>query len=152
LIYELNVKSKKITVYSFRIPGFWRGIFFIGPKQAVRLSKNLLEKIDTKILRHVELALNNVEPELRQYLSDETVLGTILYYSGIKWIPWLEYSVHYTHGSIKESNNLRKKLLVAMSFSRYAESLALKGYKRAMWMFARYKIAQIAISPFALLV
>gem|GEM_PF-1621798 len=39
-----------------------------------------------------------------------------------------------------------------MSFSRYAESLALKGYKRAMWMFARYKIAQIAISPFALLV
>jgi len=111
LIYELNVKSKKITVYSFRIPGFWRGIFFIGPKQAVRLSKNLLEKIDTKILRHVELALNNVEPELRQYLSDETVLGTILYYSGIKWIPWLEYSVHYTHGSIKESNNLRKNCL-----------------------------------------
>lgn len=117
--------------------------FSIGPKQAIILRKN----IDLGILKKIEAAFNDIPPELRPYLSDESILGIIAYLSGYKEIPWTIGTTHMHHGSIPKASRIRK-ILVPEAYYKFAKSLQqhLKGYnlnKELMIFKLRYKISLI---------
>jgi len=142
---EVKVNGKSIEVYGYRIPGLWKGVFFIGPKQAVRLSRGLLESINMGVLSKIEDSLRGIEPGIRLYVSDETTLGILLYYSGIKLMPWVTLSHHMHHGSTTVSDMRTLKLLVATAHSQLGRGLVSRGMRgRVLWYYSRYKIAQLA--------
>ncbi|MGC8570859.1 hypothetical protein [Caldivirga sp.] len=141
---EVNVNGRSIEVYGYRIPGFWKGVFFIGPKQAVRLSKPLLESINLSVLGKIEESLKNIEPGIRLYVSDETTLGLLLYYSGIRIMPWVTMSHHMHHGSTIVNDKRTLKLLVATAHAQLGRGLVARGMGgRVLWYLSRYKISQL---------
>ncbi|WP_291999655.1 hypothetical protein [Caldivirga sp.] len=141
---EVNVNGRSVEVYGYRIPGFWKGVFFIGPKQAVRLSKPLLESINLSVLGKIEESLKNIEPGIRLYVSDETTLGLLLYYSGIKVMPWVTMSHHMHHGSTTINDRKTLKLLVATAHAQLGRGLVARGMGgRVLWYLSRYKISQL---------
>ncbi|MGC8622119.1 MAG: hypothetical protein ACP5U0_09420 [Caldisphaera sp.] len=100
--------------------------FSIGPKQAVIFRK----PIDLEILMNVKAAFDDVPAELRSFISDESLLGIIVYLSGYKEIPWTVATTHVHHGSLPAASRIRK-VLVAEAYYRFAKSLQrhLKEYK-----------------------
>ncbi len=107
-------------VYGYRIAGKWRGVFFIGPKQGVRLSKPLLESINTNMLDRLSDALKSIDSGIRRFLSDETTLGMLYYYSGIRITPpYIVASSHKHHGSDPSYH----PLIVAMAHAELGRRL-----------------------------
>ena len=119
-------------VYDDSIGGIFRGgpLFFIGPKQVVAFSK--LPDLD--LVTRVERALSAVDPWLRNFISDETLLGVLAYLMGIKEVPWTIASHHYHHGSTSGSAT---KILVASAHYQFSKGL-LREFKNSV--FIRYNI------------
>ncbi|MGC8593838.1 MAG: hypothetical protein ACP5LF_06105, partial [Nitrososphaeria archaeon] len=86
-IGEINADGNIYPVYSFKISGMRRMIFFIGPKQAVKLDKSVLNKLNKKAISDIKNSMQKIDLRFRNYISDETTLGFIYYYSGIKNVP-----------------------------------------------------------------
>ncbi|MGC8593880.1 MAG: hypothetical protein ACP5LF_06315, partial [Nitrososphaeria archaeon] len=84
-----EIKTDGITrfVYSYKIYGMYNMMFFIGPKQAVRLDKGILNRMNKKAITDIKDSLLKIDLRFRNYISDETTLGFIYYYSGIKNVP-----------------------------------------------------------------
>jgi hypothetical protein len=135
-IGELHIESYSKPVYAYRVyddslGGLFRGgsVFFIGPKQVVAVSKPL----DQEILNKVERALDSVDTWLRNFISDETLLGVITYLSSIKEVPWTIASHHLHHGS---APGRATKLLVAAAHYQFAKGLVREF---GGWEFRRYQ-------------
>jgi hypothetical protein len=136
---------RKIEVYGFRAFNLWKTVFFIGPKQAVRLSKDLLESLNYSMFENIEESLKNIDAGIRFFLTDETVLGMLLFYSNIRTTPWVIMSYHIHHGSTETKGISRtSKLMVAMVHTQLGkELLKRKLSKEMLWYYTRYKIAQL---------
>ena len=121
-------------VYDDAISNVFRGIrgptFFIGPKQVIAFMK----LPDIEIINKLERALNRVDPWLRSYISDETLLGIIAHLMGVVEVPWTVASHHHHHGS---TPNYANKLLVAMAHYQFSRSL-IREFNT--WHFRKYAI------------
>ncbi|WP_243670398.1 hypothetical protein [Vulcanisaeta sp. JCM 16161] len=119
-------------VYDNSISGMFRGgsVFFIGPKQVVTFMK----LPDTELITKVERALNRVDPWLRNFISDETLLGIVAHLMGVIEVPWTIASHHYHHGS---TLGKATELLVAAAHHQFAKELYREFHRRE---FIRYRI------------
>lgn len=125
-------------VFGYRITGRWRGIFFLGPKQGVRLSRALLESINYGVLNKLSDALNNIDAGIKRFISDETTLGMLYYYSGFKITPFIVASSHKHHGSDPGYH----PLLVATAHKELGSRLLDMGW-RMKWYYIRYKLTKV---------
>ncbi|MEM1615708.1 MAG: hypothetical protein QW598_01455 [Pyrobaculum sp.] len=130
-----QIKGRSVylyKVYDASVTAIFKGgsLFFIGPKQVVYFKK----PPELELIRRVEKAFNNVAKDLRNFISDETVLGVLVYLSGIREVPWIVASHHYHHGSTPPK---AIKPLVAMAHYQFASGLA-KEFNISP--FLRYKI------------
>lgn len=119
-------------VYDDSISGMFRGgsVFFIGPKQVV----TFMRLPDIELIARVERALNRVDPWLRNFISDETLLGILAFLMGIREIPWTIASHHYHHGS---TLGKATELLVAAAHYQFAKELYKEFHRRE---FIRYRV------------
>lgn len=136
-IGDIDINGESRPLYAYKvfdssIKGLLRGgsLFFIGPKQVVAFSK--LPDLDLVV--RLERALSMVDPWLRNFISDETVLGVLAYLMGIEEVPWTIASHHHHHGSTPGSAT---KVLVAAAHYQFSKGL-LKEFKNNN--FIRYNI------------
>lgn len=145
-IDTINLKSFKLDVFSYKIYGVWKEIFFVGPKQAVRLSPELLRKINKSAILDLKIALNGLDPRIRNYISDETSIGFVYYYSGIKYVPWIIGTNHIYHSSMPIIDRDAFRMIRALTLAKLSKLLFGKGYNRIYWFYLRYKLAYITRS------
>mgnify|MGYP001772933776 CR=1 FL=1 len=136
-IGDIKLSSDTRPVYAYKVydnsmKGFFRSgsIFFIGPKQVVTFMK--LPEIE--LINRVERAINQVDPWLRNFISDETLLGVIAYLMGVREVPWTVASHHHHHGS---TLGKATELLVAAAHYQFAKALYREFHRRE---FTRYRI------------
>ncbi|MEM3196893.1 MAG: hypothetical protein QW431_02930 [Conexivisphaerales archaeon] len=117
---SLDVDGKKVDTFIYKVYDssiFSTGSnFFIGAKQAVGF-RQVPEK---RIIDGVERAFTRVQHDLRRYVSDETVLGVMIYLMGIREVRWFVCSQHYHHGSTPSSVF---KPFVALAHAQFARGL-----------------------------
>ncbi len=90
--------------------------FFIGPKQAVVFNR----VPERGLVERVERAFSRVDPGLRRFVGDETVLGVLAYLSGIREVRWFVGSNHFQHGS---ANPGKLRAFVALAHSQFGAGL-----------------------------
>jgi hypothetical protein len=143
-----EVYGMRIGFYETYKPGLRGNPFFIGPKQIVVL--NLVgeggiydgEKVG-KTLGGVERAFTAVNPVLRNYISDETLLGLLAHLLGICCAPYLVGStVHHVHGSTPGVEQRHYKHLVARAHYEFAKALCKEGLCNR-WYLARYLLSNL---------
>ena len=127
-------------VRGYKIPGLWSGPVFVGPKQALRFGKATLDKLNTDVIKDASNAMKQVDPNLRRFVSDETPIGAILYYSGIKVSPWIIKSTHYQR-FVPSPEPSGYRILNAAACSSYGKKMKCAKYRRFYWYYFRYKIA-----------
>ena len=133
----------KIGFYEIYKPSLRGNPFFIGPKQIVVL--NLVgeggiydgEKVG-RTLGRVERAFTAVNPVLRNYISDETLLGILAHLLGISVAPYLVGgTAHHTHNSTPGVTQKHYKHLVARAHYEFAKALCREGLCNK-WYLTRY--------------
>ena len=136
-IGDIKLSTDIRPIYAYRVyddslSGLFKGgsVFFIGPKQVVTFMK----LPDIELISRVEDAVNQVDPWLRNFISDETLLGVITYLMGIREVPWTIASHHHHHGS---TLGKATELLVAAAHYQFAKALYKELHKHE---FMRYKI------------
>lgn len=104
-------------VYDDSLGGLFRGgpIFFIGPKQVIAFMK----LPDIELINRVEKTVNQIDPWLRNFISDETLLGVIAYLMDIKETLWTIASHHHYHGSTLGKIT---ELFVAIAHHQFAKA------------------------------
>jgi len=103
-------------------------LFFIGPKQVVALSKFP----ERELLDRVERALSRVDIWLRNFISDETLLGVIAHLMGIEEVPWVVASHHLHHGS---TPGKATEVLVAAAHRQFAKGLMREFGNREFYLY-----------------
>jgi hypothetical protein len=127
--YEFN--GKEIYLYKvFSNKNVLKGgsLFFIGPKQVVALSKFP----ERELLDKVERALSRVDVWLRNFISDETLLGVIAHLMGIEEVPWVVASHHLHHGS---TPGKATEVLVAAAHRQFARGLMREFGNREFYLY-----------------
>ena len=71
----------------------------------------------------MQRALSRVDIQLRNFISDETLLGIMAYVMGVREVPWVVASHHYHHRSAPSKGKV-SELLVAIAHYQFAKSLA----------------------------
>ncbi|MFP3290762.1 MAG: hypothetical protein RXO33_03245 [Nitrososphaeria archaeon] len=142
-IGEINVNGLIFPIFSYKVYGIYNMIFFIGPKQAVKFDKEILKKINVKAMNDIKNSLIRIDQRFRNYISDETTLGFIYYYSGIKNVPWIIGTQHKYHASTPITDKKTFKMIRALTFSKLGRNLIGKSYPRMNWFYVRYKLAYI---------
>ncbi|MGC9104778.1 MAG: hypothetical protein ACP5JF_08360, partial [Candidatus Methanodesulfokora sp.] len=101
--------------------------------------------LNYSMLENIEESLKNIDAGIRSFLTDETVLGMLLFYSNIRTTPWVIMSYHIHHGSTETKGISRtSKLMVTMVHTQLGkELLKRKLSKEMLWYYTRYKIAQL---------
>ena len=139
----------RIGFYETYKPGLRGNPFFIGPKQIVVL--NLMGAEELKghlgivrgLLDRVERAFNAVNPVLRNYISDETLLGLLAHLLGICCVPYLVGgTVHHVHGSTPGVTQKHYKHLVARAHYEFAKALC-KEELCDRWYLIRYFLSNL---------
>jgi hypothetical protein len=112
--------------YLYRVyePTIFRNPFFFGPKQIVGLT----QKLDyCSVVRRLREAMSEVDPWLRNYISDETVLGMIMHELGVREVPYIAGATeHRVHPSIKTRR--MPKELIAKAHYQLAKALIKHGF------------------------
>jgi len=143
-----EVYGMKIGFYETYRPSLRGNPFFIGPKQVVVL--NLVgeggiydgEKVG-RTLGRVERAFTAVNPVLRNYISDETLLGLLAHLLGICCVPYLVGgTVHHVHNSTPGVVQRHYKHLVARAHYEFAKALCKEGLCNK-WYLARYLLSNL---------
>ena len=136
-VSDIKLDNDTRPIYAYRVyddslSGLFRGgsVFFIGPKQVVVFMK----LPDIELIGRVERAVNQVDPWLRNFISDETLLGVIAYLMGVREVPWTIASHHHHHGS---TLGKATELLVAAAHYQFAKALYREFHRRE---FMRYRI------------
>lgn len=139
---DLKLSNADLPLYEYKVyddslGGMFRGsVFFIGPKQVVSFSR----LPDVELLDRVERALEGVDPWLKNYISDETLLGVIAHLMGFEWVPWTIASHHHHHGS---TPGRATKLLVAAAHYQFGKGLVREF---GGWGFRRYALKYLLSS------
>jgi hypothetical protein len=138
---SVDIAGQKIQISDYHIGGTWKGIFFLGPKQGMRMSKKFIDSLNEETISAVTSAMKEVHPRLRLYVTDETSLGMVAYYSGVRSTPWIELGTHYQRTFANEREDV---LLTAMAHSLFGRKM-MKYYKgsRIRWYYLRNKISLI---------
>jgi hypothetical protein len=138
----------KIGFYETYKPSLRGNPFFIGPKQIVVL--NLVgeggiydgEKV-SRTLGRIERAFTAVNPVLRNYISDKTLLGLLAHLLGICCVPYLVGgTAHHTHNSTPGVVQRHYKHLVARAHYEFAKALCREGLCNR-WYLARYLLSNL---------
>lgn len=134
-------RSKLVgTVYNYRIAGTWHGIYFIGPKQGIVMSSGFVASLHQDILSAVSESMKGIPARARQFMTDETTLGIILYYSGTKLTPWVVGSHHYRVPPSEAS----VMTFTATAWASFGRALLNRFFTpRVLWFYLRYKAALI---------
>jgi hypothetical protein len=149
---NIEVNGKRREVYGYKLTGTWNGIFFLGPKQAVRVTQAALRKLNDATLEDIYKAIQSLDPSLANRVVDETPLAILFYYSGIKITPWVVCSRHYYNQVRKSTKNLyTRRLLKSTAHVGLARGLVKWKYKRIWLFYFRYKIAQLFYSLLVLI-
>ncbi len=100
--------------------------FFFGPKQIVGLT----QKLDyCSVVRRLKTAMREVDPWLRNYISDETVLGMVMHELGVRDVPYIAGATeHRVHPSIKTRR--MPKELIAKAHYQFAKALTKHGFRK----------------------
>ncbi|MEM1644791.1 MAG: hypothetical protein QXL96_02785 [Ignisphaera sp.] len=130
---DININGEKYPIYMYRIKPrntlellLGKGSpFFIGPKQLVYISKPL----DLEVLEKVEKAFNNIEYSIRNNISDEAVLGVVLYLCNYEEIPWTIATHHYRHKDHVTGYMKTSKIITAIAHIQFSNGL-IKEFKR----------------------
>lgn len=139
----VKLEQEDLPVYGYRVGGTKSGVFFIGRKQAVRIGRATLAKLKQEVISDCETALKRLPVGLRNYLTDETSMGFVYYYSGIRTVPWSVLSEHLGHADSGKENTPIGRLLTSITYSEFARGLPWRKYPRSSWMFLRYKASQL---------
>jgi hypothetical protein len=139
----------RIGFYETYKPGLRGNPFFIGPKQIVVLNltdaEELKEHLDVikGLLDKLERAFNAVNPAIRNYISDETLLGLLAHLLGIDVVPYLVGgTVHHVHGSTPGVTQKHYRHLVARAHYEFAKALCKVGLCNR-WYLARYLLSNL---------
>jgi hypothetical protein len=133
----------RIGFYETYKPGLRGNPFFIGPKQIVVLNLVGVRDKVVGLLDRVERAFTAVNPVLRNYISDETLLGLLAHLLGISVIPYLVGgTVHHVHGSTPGVTQRHYKHLVARAHYEFAKALCKEGLCNR-WYLARYLLSNL---------
>jgi hypothetical protein len=138
--------GRSVMIRSYRIAGFRRPIFYLGPKQAIRLGHDFLESLNEAVLDRVENSLKRLHKGIGNQLSDEATLGIACYYSGTKETPWVEFCTHLQHQSGTDSAHNYSRILKCMANYELARGMFDRKYPRVYWYYARYKLTQLVWS------
>lgn len=136
LVNNVSKPLYAYRVYDGSLRSVFRGgsMFFIGPKQVVVLMK----LPDIEIINKLNRAMQRVDPHLRNHISDETILGVIMYLMGFKEVLWTIASRHYHHGSEAPLN----KALVASAHLQFAKALVREFGMKELRLYAfKYTLA-----------
>ena len=133
----------RIGFYETYKPGLRGNPFFIGPKQIVVLNLVGVRDKVVGLLDRVERAFTAVNPVLRNYISDETLLGLLAHLLGICCVPYLVGgTVHHVHGSTPGVTQRHYKHLVARAHYEFAKALCKEGLCNR-WYLARYLLSNL---------
>jgi hypothetical protein len=116
--------------------------FFIGPKQAVLLTR----AFERDLVERVRRAVSSLPKGLVKHVSDETLLGILAHASGERTVAWTVGSTHHYRGP-EEMDRLQLRLMKAvnaLAHERLAEKLyeelGLPEMRRYMY---KYRLARI---------
>ena len=137
----------KIGFYETYRPGLRNNPFFFGPKQIVILniaSGGVYDKEKVgRTLDRIERAFTAVNPVLRNYISDETLLGLFAHLLGVGVIAYLVGgTVHHTHNSTPGVTQRHYKHLVARAHYEFAKALCREGLCNR-WYLLRYFLSNL---------
>jgi len=133
----------RIGFYETYKPGLRGNPFFIGPKQVVVLNLVGVRDKVMGLLDRVERAFTAVNPVLRNYISDETLLGLLAHSLGIDVVPYLVGgTVHHVHGSTPGVTQRHYKHLVARAHYEFARALCKEGLCDK-WYLLRYLLSNL---------
>jgi hypothetical protein len=133
----------KIGFYEAYKPSLRENPFFIGPKQIVVLNLVGVRDRVVGLLDRVERAFTAVNPVLRNYISDETLLGLLAHLLGICCVPYLVGgTVHHVHSSTPGVTQRHYKHLVARAHYEFAKALCREGLCDR-WYLARYLLSNL---------
>jgi len=131
------------NIWKYKIHGIWKSIFFIGPKQGVRMSKKFVASLNFQVAKEIDKAIKDVHPKIRLCITDEATLGLVLYYSGIRFTPWIQYGTHFK-GMNRDPLNISLTALAHSSFAR--NMLSRRRDSSLLWYYLRNKAALILSS------
>jgi hypothetical protein len=141
--------NMRVGFYQTYKPGLRGNPFFIGPKQIVVLNLTGAEEfkghlgIVRGLLDRIERAFNAVNPAIRNYISDETLLGLLAHLLGICCVPYLVGgTIHHVHGSTPGVTQKHYKHLVARAHYEFAKALC-KEELCDRWYLLRYFLSNI---------
>jgi hypothetical protein len=147
-VSKIDLPGRSLDVNSYKIAGFSHGIFYLGPKQGIRIGKLTLSKLDSGLIEKLSAALSSMHRGIGNQLSDETTLGILFYYSGIKETPWVEYSTHMQHSAGTDSGQNYSRILKSIVNYKLARGLFSSKRPRIYWYYLRYKLTGIFWSIF----
>ena len=133
----------RVGFYQTYKPGLRGNPFFIGPKQIVVLNMAGVRDKVMGLLDRIERAFTAVNPVLRNYISDETLLGLLAHSLGIGVVPYLVGgTVHHTHNSTPDVTQKHYRHLVARAHYEFAKALC-KEELCNRWYLARYLLSNL---------
>jgi hypothetical protein len=139
----IDLPEGKVQVESYKIAGIFHAIFYLGPKQGIRLGRRFLESLDGTLLDDVERALKRMHVGIGNQLSDEATLGLIFYYSGLKSTPWVEFTTHMQHSAGTGSGSNYSHVLKSIAHCALARGAFSNKRPRVYWYYFRYKATEI---------
>jgi hypothetical protein len=142
---SIIVQERKVEVSSYKIVGgIWKGIFYFGPKQAIRIGSQTFQRLNPELLASLEKSVRALPYGIGNQLADEATLGILFYYSGIRETPWIEFS---THVQADPSGRGRySKVLKSLANSELARGMFSGARPRIYWYYLRYKLTEILYS------
>jgi hypothetical protein len=141
----LKTRSRRVdeNIWKYKIRGSWKSVFFIGPKQGVRMSRDfVLSSLSGTAILQIKAAMEKLHPKVRQYISDDYTLGMLLYYSSISETPWIEEGSHF--GRQRPRLDVVTNALAHSMFAR--RMLSYRKDKWLLWYYLRNKASLIARS------
>jgi hypothetical protein len=130
-------------IRNYKIRGRWRSPVFFGPKQAIRIGRDTLAKLDADVMGEIKQTFLQLDPAFEHFLADETLLGTIFLYSGLALTPWIIASEHKRIGTTREPSQFRSFITAAASVS-FARLVDKRKYGKFRSYLVRYALALAA--------
>jgi hypothetical protein len=142
---QVTAGGKRVEVSTYNVVGgIWKGIFYLGPKQAIRIGKKTLAIIDSALLKELQGSVEKLPYGIGNQLSDEATLGILFYYSGIKQTPWVEFTTHVQ--ADLSGRGRYSKVLKSLANAQLARGMFSSKRPRVYWYYTRYKLTEIVSS------
>jgi hypothetical protein len=137
---RVSLGEGKMRIFEYKIVGYNRSMFNVGPKQGLRFGRQALGKLSSQVIQDCLNALMKVDFRLRDFERDEAVLGAVLYYSGYRSTPWVYGSTHFQRGGEPAILSSRYAAMATASCV-FGKHMRGRKYLRFYWYWLRYKLA-----------